>query len=127
MKIFLIFTFLIVTLSAQMRVYVSHSSEINTITLQELKNLYLKKTKLLHNKKVVVYDNIDEYKTFCTQVIHKTDGQIHAYWMKQIFSGKRIPPSKITASEILQILNSNPHAISYSEVNLDAKVIYENK
>ena len=127
MKLILISLFLIVNLFSDMKIYVSHSSHINSISLQELKNLYLKKTKLLHHEKVLVYDNTDEYSEFYTQVIGKTNGQLHAYWMKQIFSGNRIPPSKTTSSELLKILNSNPFAISYSRTPLDAKVIYETK
>lgn len=92
MKIFLSLVFLLSSLFAEMKIYVSHDSKIDTITVQDLKNLYLKKTKLLNNQKVNVYDNKDEYSLFYNKVINKNDGQLHAYWMKQIFSGKRIPP-----------------------------------
>ena len=127
MKFIISFIFLVSTLFSGMKVYVSNDSPIETISLQELKNLYLKKTRLLNNEKVFVYDNEDEYSQFCNQVINKTDGQLHAYWMKQIFLGNKIPPRRITSSEILHTLNQNPSSITYSEENLDAKVIYEHK
>ncbi|WP_321779049.1 hypothetical protein [Sulfurimonas sp.] len=113
------------TLCSDMKVYVSHNSEIDSISVQILKDLYLKKTKLLNNKPVVVYDNEDEKSEFYLKIINKTDGQLHAYWMKQIFSGKNVPPKKIIPSEIISTLKNNPSAIVYSEIDLDAKVIYE--
>lgn len=127
MKIFLGFVFLVSSLLADMKVYVSHDSKIQTISLQNLKNLYLKKTKLLKNQKVVVYDNEEEYNIFNTTVMQKSDGQIHAYWMKQIFSGRRAPPEKISFTKIEEVLKANPNAICYSKKYLDAKVIYEDK
>ncbi len=127
MKYFLGLLFLVSVLSSNMKIYVSNDSDIKSISLQELKNLYLKKTKLLNNKKVLVYDNKDEYETFCTQVLNKTNGNIYAFWMGQIFLGKKIPPKKIKYIEILDILNEDTSAISYSQRYLDAKVIYEFK
>lgn len=110
-----------------MKVYVANVSAIDSVTKQELKNLYLKKTKLLNGKEVVIIDNIDEYNYFYSQVIDKTAGQIHAYWMKQIFLGKKIPPQKITSSQLVHILNKDSSTIVYSEQFLDAKVIYESE
>lgn len=127
MKFILTYLFIVSIVLADMKVYVSKNSAIDSISLQELKNLYLKKTKLLNGQKVIVYDNLDEYEDFCTQVINKTSGQMHAYWMRQIFLGKSIPPHKVKYSEITTLLNSNPTAISYSELPLDAKAIYEFK
>lgn len=127
MKFFVTFLFSTSLLFSSMKVYVANKSDINSITKQELKNLYLKKTKLLNNKEVVVLDNIDEYEKFYTDIIQKTSGQIHAYWMKQIFLGKKIPPKKIKYSQIINTINQNHSAIVYSEQALDAKVIYEDK
>ncbi len=127
MKFFIGICFATSVLFSNMKIYVSKNSTIDSISLRELKNLYLKKTKLLNNQKVIVYDNQEEYKNFCINILNKTDGHIHAYWMRQIFSGKKIPPDKIKYSEITFILKKNPFAISYSKRDLDAKVIYEFK
>lgn len=123
MKAFLFLHAIIIVLSADIKVYVSHESEIQTVTKQELKNLYLKKIKSLHGKKVTVYDNEQNYDEFNKKFINKTPNQIHAYWMKQIFLGKRTPPKKLNADLIHQ-LKQDPNCIYYSSQNLDAKVIY---
>jgi len=124
MKLLIIFTCLTTLIFSNIRIYVSHTSPITAITLQEIKNLYLKKTTLLKGNKVVIYDNKKAYKQFYTMVLKKKAGAMHAYWMKQIFLGKNIPPKKITSSNIMKTLNNDDKAIIYSEEPLDAKVIY---
>ncbi|MDQ7083532.1 MAG: hypothetical protein Q9M36_00725 [Sulfurovum sp.] len=124
MKILLLCLTFTTLIFSNMRMYVSHNSAISTITLQEIKNLYLKKTTLLHNKKVTVYDNKESYSRFSQMILKKKDGAMHAYWMKQIFLGKNVPPRKIPSSHILTILNQDHQAIIYSDKLIDAKVIY---
>ncbi len=124
MKLLIIFTCLTTLIFSNMKIYVSHTSPITTITLQEIKNLYFKKTTLLKGNKVDIYDNKKSYKQFYKMVLKKKAGAIHAYWMKQIFLGKNVPPKKIKSSNIMEILNKDNKAIVYSQEILDAKVIY---
>jgi hypothetical protein len=62
--------------------------------------LYLKKTDLINNQKIIVYDNQDNHKEFAKFFLNKTPYQIHAYWMKQIFLGKKIAPEKLTTKQL---------------------------
>ncbi|MDF1875553.1 hypothetical protein JHD48_07385 [Sulfurimonas sp. SAG-AH-194-I05] len=73
----------------------------------------------------MILDNTDAYNTFYTQVINKTEGQIHAYWMKEIFLGENIPAKKISQEDVVKYLNENTSNIVYSIKSIDAKVIYE--
>lgn len=72
-----------------------------------------------------MYDTKEYYDEFTKYFLKKTPSQIHAYWMKQIFLGKRVPPSKLNEKEIAQKLLSSPNAIIYSSQKLNAKVLYE--
>ena len=88
MKYYFILMFFLTTLSAEMKIYVSNNSTITTISKQEIRNLYLKKTKLLNGVKVIILDNEKFYDEFNKVFLNKTPSQIHAYWMRQIFLGK---------------------------------------
>ena len=116
-----------INLFADMKVIVSNNSQIKTITQKTLKRLFLGKTKKLNGKKVIVLDNIDAYDEFYKKIIKKSKKQIHSYWMKQIFLGKKRPPKKIKFNNIVKKLNSNPIIITYTNKDLNAKVIYETK
>lgn len=124
MKLLILLTCLTTLIFSNIKMYVAHTSPISTITLQEIKNLYFKKTTLLKNHKVLVYDNKESYQHFYSWVLNKKAGAMHAYWIREIFLGKNVPPKKITSSNIMKILNNDDRAIIYSEEPLDAKVIY---
>jgi len=117
---------LLITLSLKAEIYVviSDNSNIDSITKNELSNLYLKKTDRIHGQKVIVVNNVDDYDEFNKKVLNKTPSQIHAYWMKQIFLGKKVPPKKITKTELEKDINNMPNIITYTSNKIDAKVIY---
>lgn len=67
MKYFLILL-CVFPLQADIKVYVSKSCVIDKLTKQELKNLYLKKTKLFQDTKVTVLDNEEAYNFFYKEI-----------------------------------------------------------
>ncbi|MEO1954165.1 MAG: hypothetical protein ABGW74_05630 [Campylobacterales bacterium] len=121
-----IFFILLVPLSLKAEIYVviSDNSNIDNITKNELSNLYLKKTDRIHGQKVVVVNNVDDYDEFNKKVLNKTPSQIHAYWMKQIFLGRKVPPKKVDEKEIQRSINNLPNVITYTSKKINAKVIY---
>jgi hypothetical protein len=117
---------LVSSLFAKISVF-TNSDELKVITQQELAKLYLKKINKINNLKIVVFDSKKDYNEFYKKIIKKTPSQIHAYWMKQIFLGKRIPPKKLTLTQIKKRLKTKSNIIVYSSENLHTKVIYEIK
>jgi hypothetical protein len=125
-KIYLILIAAVV-LNGQVSVSVSKKNSLDTITTKELSNVYLKKTDKIKGDKVIVINNKQDYDEFNTKVLNKSPSQIHAYWMKQIFLGKNIPPKNISSKDIKKEINKDKRTIGYSSKELNEKVIYETK
>ena len=113
--------------NAKVFVITSQDSKVDEATKQELSNVYLKKTDEIKGEKVEVLINKEHYKEFSKKVLDKTPSQIHAYWMKQVFLGKKIPPRVIKELEMVKEFKNNSKAITYAPKDLDEKVIYETK
>ena len=119
-----------ITLFANMSVITSKQNSLGSVDRETLSNVYLKKVTSVDNKKVVPIDNIDDYNEFYKKVVKKTPQQIHSYWMKEIFTGKKRPPKKVLDKELKKGLLEDSNTIGYSksEANkVDTKVIYEVK
>ena len=114
-------------LNADIDVVVSKKNRLKSATKNELSNVYLKKTDKIRGKKVIVINNKDDYDEFNKKVLNKTPNQIHAYWMKQIFLGKKVPPRNITQKDIKKEISNNPNIIIYTSIKSNEKVIYETK
>jgi len=127
MKINFLLILTITLLNANMDVLVSKKSSINNLTKNELSNIYLKKTDEVKGKKVIVINNKDDYNEFNKKVLNKNSSQIHAYWMKQIFLGRKVPPKSIDKSEVDSVIKKDPNSVTYTSDKLNEKVIYEVK
>ncbi|RLA77963.1 MAG: hypothetical protein DRG78_16210 [Epsilonproteobacteria bacterium] len=114
-------------LNADIDVLVSNNNKLNNATKNELANVYLKKTDKIKGKKVIAVNNKDDYNEFNKKVLNKTPNQIHAYWMKQIFLGKKVPPKNITQKDVKKEISNNPNTVTYTSIKSDEKVIYETK
>jgi len=127
-KIYLIIFFKIF-LNADIDVYVSTDNNITVknITKQELTNIYLKKTNKIRGEKIHIFNNKNNYDEFNKKVLNKRPEQIHAYWMKQIFLGKNIPPKNLNYNEIKLEIENSKNTIGYSSKKIKGKVIYETK
>jgi len=124
-KQFLITLIIVSSLNAKINVIISQNSTIANVTKQELSNVYLKKTDSIKGQKVIVINNKDAYYEFNKKILNKTPSQIHAYWMKQIFLGRIVPPKNITTDEITQEINKYPNTIIYTSTHTNEKIIYE--
>ena len=120
LSIFLIFS----TLNAQILVLTSNKKIVN-INKNELNKIYFQKKEALNDEKIVFLDNEDYYEEFCEKILGKTPAQVHAYWMKQIFLGHKLPPKKYPNKKIEQLLIQNQQYISYSSMkNENLKEVY---
>lgn len=114
-------------LNANIDVIVSNNNKLDNVTKDELANIYLKKTDKIKGEKILIINNKDDYNEFNKKVLNKTPDQIHAYWMKQIFLGKKIPPKNITQKELEKEILDNPNTMTYTSKESKEKVVYETK
>ncbi len=112
-------------LNANISIIISKNNKISSVTKNELANIYLKKTDTIKGQKVVVINNKDDYDEFNKKVLNKTPSQMHAYWMKQVFLGRKVPPKNIDKKDIQSEINKVDNSITYTSDKIDAKVIYE--
>ena len=84
---------------------ISNNKKLTKVSQKELVSLYLKKTKTLNGIDVTPIDskNRELFKKFYTQILKKTPSQLHAYWIKQIYTGTTQPPKKLSIKDIKRL------------------------
>jgi ABC-type phosphate transport system substrate-binding protein len=100
------------------KVIVNNANSVNSMTKKEVSNLFLKKTtKWSSGEKVQPVDLVDTSairQGFSKGVHGRKVSSIKAYWQKEIFSGRNVPPAeKKTEREVLQFVSNNPGAVGY--------------
>lgn len=122
-KLLLLALLLTTAIQANIKVMISNEHRVVSVTYKELSDLYLGKKKTIQGVKVTPIDNKDNFKEFYQKVLNKNSKQLRAYWMREMYKGDRLPPKKMTTSEIKREMESNKKIISYSISNLNGKVI----
>lgn len=125
-------TFIISTaLSAKdLAVVISARCTIDSLNENEVKRIFLAKTYRINGKKIKVVELKDtDYKNeFYESVVHKTQDQLHSYWVTLIFTGKAKPPTQLESFDnLVSQINKDELIISYlplSMVTSDMKVLY---
>ena len=119
-----------ILLFSDMKVITSQQNSLLAVDKDTLSAIYLKKVTSVDNKHITPIDNIADYNEFYKKVVKKTPQQVHSYWMKEIFTGKKRPPKKVLAKDLEKNLQENTTAITYSTgkiKSIQTKVIYEVK
>lgn len=123
MKQLLLLTLLgTISLQANIKV-VSNTNAIKSVSQKELSDLYLGKRDTIQGIRVTPIDNKDSFKEFYQKVLNKSTKQLRAYWMREMYKGDRLPPKKMTTSEIKKLMKSKKKVIVYSINKLDGRVI----
>lgn len=109
-------------------VVIVHVSNPQTkFTQAELSKLFLKKLKIWPQTNIPVLP-VDQLETavvraqFSEQILDKKVSALKAYWQKEIFSGRSVPPpEKETDADVLKYVADNAGAIGYiaSSVEVD--------
>ena len=100
------------------KVIVNNSVAENSIARKDLSRVFLRKTTNWGDGTpmlpVDLHDSVPTRATFSEDVLHKGVDAVAAYWQRQIFSGRAVPPVvKKTDAEVLDYVRSNPGAIGY--------------
>jgi ABC-type phosphate transport system substrate-binding protein len=100
-------------------VIVHQSNPYSEITIEELSNIFLKKISRWKHSDELIYplDLLEDapIRIVFSKVVHgRKVSSIKAYWQRQIFSGREIPPpEKETERDILEFISQKTGAIGY--------------
>ena len=102
----------------ELRVVVNEANPVSSLSLQEVSDLFLKKTSRWAQLGLVIPVDQTEgtaVRETLNQVIHhKSLSAVRAYWQQRIFSGRDVPPpEKDGDAEVLAFVRKNPGAIGY--------------
>ena len=100
------------------KVIVNTDNPVKEISRKELDKVFLKKVTKWENdvkiKPINLNQESDVRESFSKDVHKKNVSAIKAYWQKQIFTGKGVPPvEKSNDREIIDFVKSNPGAVGY--------------
>ncbi len=89
-----------------------------SVSREELSRIFLKKTgQWRDGSRAVPVDLVDSspVRARFSQAVHGKDtSAIKAYWQKQIFSGRGVPPAELgSAAEVVAFVRSNRGAVGY--------------
>ena len=104
------------------KIIVNKSNPISSMTKIQLSKLFLKKATTWENgKKVMPVDLVDISQLrnkFSQELLGKKTAAVKAYWQRQIFSGRGVPPpEKKTNGDVLSYVHDNPGAVGYISVS----------
>ena len=107
------------------KVVVNDTNSSETISKQQLENIFMKKMNTWNNgQPVIPVDQTAASNTrngFSKVIFGRDTSAIKSYWQRQIFSGRGVPPpEKASDEEVLAFVRVNSGAIGY--VSSDASV-----
>jgi ABC-type phosphate transport system substrate-binding protein len=100
------------------KVIVNSDNPVTEMAKKEVSNAFLKKTSKWGNGVAILpvdlVSSSDTREAFSQDIHERKVSAVKAYWQKQIFSGRKIPPAeKKSNREILLFVQENPGAIGY--------------
>lgn len=104
--------------SIPFKVIVNSSNSTTVLTRKQLSRFFLKKTgKWGNGRKVLPVDLMEKSpvrEIFSKEVHKRSISKVRAYWQKQIFSGRHVPPPEMEfEKDILAFVESDSGAIGY--------------
>ena len=134
LSIFLLGSVSVADEEGSFKVIIHASNPTEKLTKQEISKLFLKKIKRWENinETVLPIDLVDDSPVrakFSKEIHGRKISSIKAYWQKQIFSGRGVPPEeKPSDEEVLEYVSEHSGAIGYisesTETNVyDVKVV----
>lgn len=107
-----------------------HPSNTAKIKKTDIKKIFLgKKTSFSNNEiatPVNLSGNADLRRSFNKKMLNRSSSQVASAWAKLEFTGTGTPPEERNATDILNLVASNPAMISYIDsaaVTADVKVV----
>lgn len=104
-------------------VIVNKANPYDTWAKKDIADFFLKKKTKWPNGETVMPVDLPKdnrlRRSFTKSILNKKKASVAAYWQKQIFSGRAVPPpEKSTEEEVIEFVTTHTYAIGY--VNRDA-------
>ena len=122
--VFVLFTVNIFAQSTNFQIVVNKDNSVNSLSKDEIKRIYTKKMTKWDNgdkiKPVDLQKTSEVRKKFTKDILNKSISAIKAFWQRQIFSGKGVPPpEKKSDEDVIDYVINHPGAIGYVSENAD--------
>ena len=108
---------------AELAIIVNNDNATNDITVEEVVNIFLGKSRSLPDGTKVV--PIDQWEgepartAFYHDLVKKSQSQLNSYWSRLIFAGKGQPPFAVSNSEeVMEFIAGNQNMIGYVDSSL---------
>lgn len=115
-KIFFFF-FLLVRLQGDDYVVITNKAlHVNSIIPLEVKMIFLKKNKILHDTTIIPINlgvSNDARKSFEKNLLHMSRRRLQHYWIQQHYLGKRPPITMRSPKSIIKFVRNVDGAIAY--------------
>ncbi len=103
---------------AEMAVIVHPSNKVSEMDRDTIMQIFLGKISAFPSGEraipVVLKRGVDPRENFNKGVLNKTENQYKAYWSKQVFTGKGIPPKEMDdAGSVVKLIADNPNLVGY--------------
>ncbi|MBX2859325.1 MAG: phosphate ABC transporter substrate-binding protein [Cellvibrionaceae bacterium] len=100
-----------------------HPSNAISLSTQAVKNIYLGRQKSFSGGGHAIAINqkmtAEIRKNFEETILGKSPAQVKAYWSKQLFTGKGVPPQEVDSDkEVIGLVAQNPSTIGYIDSSL---------
>lgn len=119
MRYFIILTTVVLNLlSAEVEIVASEVCQVEHISQGDIKKIFMLKTTSIEGESVKVLDNADKktYTDFVETYLHKSLKKIKTYWIRMLFTGRKIPPPKVSLLEFNSTDATYNCYLSYVEV-----------
>jgi len=114
--IILIITF-ITFLDADIKIIASPLCKIESLSEHEIKNIFMLKKRSIDEESITVLDSLEKetYTIFIEKYLNKSSRKMKVYWTRMLFTGKKIPPKKLSHSELNSLDTNSSCFITYVE------------
>jgi len=115
MRKIIISTILLLTFSnANIHIVASENCTVESLSKSQIKKLFLVKKKSVSGEKVIVLDREESklYGQFVEEYLNKSVRKIKTYWVRMLFTGKSMPPKKVSLDQLKAVEHKTCH-ISY--------------
>jgi len=116
MKQIIISTILLLTFSnANIDIVASENCNVKSLSKSDIKKLFLVKKKSVSGEKVIVLDSEESglYGQFVEEYLNKSVRKIKTYWVRMLFTGKSMPPKKVSVDALKAINDDKTCHITY--------------
>ncbi|HEX9729517.1 MAG TPA: TonB family protein [Gemmatimonadales bacterium] len=103
---------------AGFQVIVNDANAVRSMTAAEISDLFLRRTTQWRDGQAVIPVDLPDRSpvrdAFTVAIHDKSTAQVKAFWQRQVFSGRQVPPAEQGNDQaVLALVQANPHAIGY--------------